>query len=124
MVTVIVIPVEGFDGEKLFRSLPNTEYEVIWLKHPLDFNVEVETEWKIFFYANEHLEDDLKTALPLFVLLGKDYDFFSLYSTDGTKYFLSPRLFKKEIEIEKGSVYPVEKDLKQIAILDGFIRCD
>lgn len=123
MLTVIIAPVEGFEGKRLEESFGDVECKFVYLQHPLNFNVDVDTKWKLYMYANEELDRNLQESLNVFLNHGDDFDYFSIYSTQNFRCFVSPRLFKKEVAIAEKLIYPKHAGLKSTFILDGFIIC-
>jgi hypothetical protein len=122
MLTVYVIRSESADIDKLITSFGDIDFQLVLLDNPPDFNKKPDTKWKMFLYSNEYLEDDLQTSLKEY--LQQDvYDYFNIYSTKDHKFYVSPRLFKKEVVIENHTVYPKSVGLQYTSILDGFIIC-
>ena len=123
MLTLIVIPTGKKDkNPELLECFAGVANEVVFLKEgELDFNVSVSTIWKMFVYEGELLDKDLQKALPEYINNGMDYDVFSIYKMSNTGYSVSPRLFKREVQMRKDSVHTDDKEITFNTILDGFI---
>jgi hypothetical protein len=78
-----------------------------------------EYEWYFVLYDNESFSISLSEIFS--VLLHQNiYDVFSFYSKKGDAYKISPRLFRKNIQLEKGCLMPLNH--KQIIpVLNGFL---
>lgn len=123
-ITLIIIPIDKISDYDLINSFIPAYFKR--LQKDRFFNTSVNTEWKMFMYADETLSKQLKKALPVVCEKGKEFDYFSFYKLfkkDGhIKYSISPRLFKSNVKIRDNSVYPVDAiSLKGTTILDGFI---
>lgn len=124
MLTLIVVPTDIKNRtSELIESFAGVGNDVVLLQDgKLDFNVEVETIWKMFMYEGEFLAKDLQESLPTYLRCGLEYDVFSVYKNTNTGISVSPRLFKANVKMKNDSVYPEDKDkLKWNTILDGFI---
>jgi hypothetical protein len=121
LLTVLALPSTISNIDRVRDSFNNIDSEIVFLQVDSDHNLEVKTPWKFFIYTDEWLSDDLKEALPFFLVHGDEYDFFSVYKLIRNKVDLSPRLFKNNIKMEKIAIYPDELNLKGLPILDGFL---
>ena len=124
--TLIIVPIEGIDDSRLLESFDSISSYYKRLQKDRYFNVDVNTEWKMFMYSNEYLSNQLVEAFPI-ILDNEEFDYFSFYKlalgeNNKIKYSISPRLFRSGIELRDNSVYPIDMEsLKGTTILDGFI---
>ena len=122
--TLIVIPTDKSD-KKTLESFTEFLLSVIHLKEGESFNVPVQTKWKMFLYAGEYISEDIRKALPEYLLQGDSFDAFEMFRRSPKGYSISPRLFKGEIQVEEHSLMPVFFDsMKVTPMLDGFIEND
>lgn len=122
MLTVIVIPT-NLSADITLRSVRDLQAKIIQLEVGRDFNCEVDTKWKLYLYGGEILSQDLKEALPEFLLKGGIFDLFEIYRKSPTGFSISPRLFKADIRLQEKSLMPVHFErLNVTTILDGFIQ--
>jgi len=123
MLTLIVIPTDKKDKNvELLESFAGVANDVVFLKEGnLDYNIKVNTIWKIFMYEGEVFDKDLQKALPEYLQLGLDFDVFSIYKLSNTGYSICPRLFKNEVRMKSNSIEADEQGLVFNTILDGFI---
>jgi hypothetical protein len=122
MLTLVVIPIEGVNSEKLIASFEGIECNVIVLGNERDFETPfIVSKWKLFMYADEILSEELNVAVPHFVKMG-DADIYKIYKKVGDKISISPRMFKSGIELQKDCLMPVNLFQYRIdTILNGFI---
>lgn len=122
MLTLVIIPIEGVNTEKLIKSFQGIECNIIVLGNERDFEVPfIVSKWKIFMYADEILSEELNVAIPHFVKMG-DADVYKIYKKVDDKISISPRMFKSGIELQKDCLMPVDLMKYRIdTILNGFI---
>ena len=83
-----------------------------------------ETDWYMYLFSNEFLSEELTKALP--VLMESEFDVWIMFerrkdNKGEYKYGLSPRLFKKEIElIDMLPLLPTKDSIERV--LDGFVE--
>lgn len=84
----------------------------------------INTDWYMVLYDNEYIGKALADALPVF-MTHSEFDYLTMYKRAGTegnmRYFMSPRLYKKDIKLTGESLVPVGHNLQATAILDGYI---
>ena len=83
-----------------------------------------ETDWYMYLFSNEFLSEELTKALP--VLMESEFDVWIMFerrkdNKGEYKYGLSPRLFKKEIElVDMLPLLPTKDSIERV--LDGFVE--
>ena len=83
-----------------------------------------ETDWYMYLFSNEFLSEELTKALP--VLMESEFDAWIMFerrkdNKGEYKYGLSPRLFKKEIElVDMLPLLPTKDSIERV--LDGFVE--
>jgi len=87
----------------------------------------IKTEWFVVFYDDEYIEPNLLSSM----LIGskcENYDVFSFYKMDyDTKVTICPRMFRKEVRLDKDHLYPIPP-VRMEVLLDGWVfsqrKCD
>lgn len=127
--TLIVIPIHDVNDDYLDTVARSMGIPVIRLGYHLDrdFNVQVNTGWKMFLFGNEYLSPVLMEAIPIFLDYPSHWDYFSFYKSvmEGTtrKYYIAPRIFKSGVEMLPLVLMPVNiNGLNGITILNDFLR--
>jgi hypothetical protein len=133
--TLYIIPSDDKkDPKETIKSFEGLATKVVLFDsrelHKID---EQESEWWCFMFDDEVIDKNLKDYLPVF-LKDDSFDCFQLFKrvrvpVEGTKdkvetkFFLSPRVFKKGIKMQEGHSYmPVDvENLKSTRVLDGWI---
>lgn len=121
LLTVLALPSTVSNIDRVRDTFNNLDVEIVIIPVGGDFNLIVKTPWKFFIHLDEWLSIDLKEALPYFLEYGDEYQFMSVYRTSKNKVALSPRLFKSEVRMLEGCVYPVDLNVSNTIILDGFL---
>jgi hypothetical protein len=114
---------------KTIGSFGKTVNEVICLEGSnWEGIVETKNDWFMIMYPEEYLDENLCEVLPTY--LATDYDcfiFMRIKDTDkeGTstpQVFQEPRLFRKSVKLQKGSLIPIDfEKIKFTRVLDGWL---
>jgi hypothetical protein len=124
LLTVLALPSTISNIDRVRDSFDNIDVEFVIIEVGGDFNIAVKTPWKFFIHLDEWLSIDLKESLPIYLEYNNEYQYMSVYRKSNNKVALSPRLFKNEVKMREGCVYPVDPDLSHTIMLDGFLYGD
>ena len=98
-------------------------YALLNHRNLAEFAKDCQTDWYMYLFSNEKLDDNLKNVLPL--LLESDFDVWVMFEQkklkNEIKYGLSPRLFKKGIKLQ-GMVPILDDQMSLEKALDGFVE--
>jgi hypothetical protein len=122
-ITVFILPVANGEPIRLIDSLKDLTSKIILVPdNKRNYNKGINTDWKLFLYADEFLSEELRESIPL--ILNLDYDFFSFYKKnkkDEMNIEISPRLFKKYVVLRENCIYPISGEYRWEVLLNGFI---
>ena len=123
MITLFIIRscADPKDPKKTIESF----FEVVddlWLLNSIDdVNAkEKKNEWYGVMYDNEIIDEPLNEGLKVFIEQC-DADVLILMAKVGDKIYKSPRLFRRNVLLNKGSLMPEGKDLKFETVLNGWV---
>ena len=130
MLTMYIIPCddrEASDFESAEESVSEIADEVIRLSDHNLTDIEKRSDsWFGYIYSNERFDFYLRQAIPLYLKAENEFDYLVLYKKtvweEEVRLFKSPRIFRSEVIIGKGTLIPREPDLHSpIVALDGWI---
>jgi len=124
MISLFIVPSKdgSLDFEKMGKiadTFTNQPYEVHFLNtiEQLD-KMEIKTDWYMFMFDNEMLSEQLKQAIPFFLLY--PYDFYIIYKRvkmgGRAKFFFEPRIF--HFDVRRNNL----EGKKHETILDGWLE--
>lgn len=116
-----------FNPERAIESFGDIVEKSVILDHRrIDNLVPVDTPWYGYVYADEWVDERIREALPVFlqadyfdclVMLKKQLNY------GDTRVFQSPRIFKKDVTLEKDMLIPRNPTtLVFETMLDGWVR--
>jgi len=82
---------------------------------------EISTVWYLVLYDNESLDEGLLESMQILLKELKTKIFAFYKSCEKDKYSICPRLFRKEIRINPDCLYPIDKGVQIVNILNGFV---
>lgn len=124
LLTVYIVPTGRGNCELAARSVDAMGADWIYQDFA-DFNVQPDTEWKMFLFDDEYLPEQMQEAIPEFLKHGQEFDFFECYKIFHYTNTISiaPRIFRSAVRLVPNSLMPLNlKELNWTTILNGFIR--
>lgn len=122
--TIYILDVEQGDKLRAIRSCPQGLDIFFMVTKNHDFSQMPGTDWKMYLYSDEWLQEELSEAIPTFLKMGEMFDFYALYKRySKEKFFHAPRIFKSNIPMKTEALMPASfEGLRGETILNGFLE--
>jgi len=110
--------------QKLCESLNPLVASIVAVGKTWDINNMIkDSDWYLVMFDNEFVSPDLRDAIKIIVETDPDYDYFIfMEKTWEGKVFQSPRMFRRDVRLQRDSFLPEDKTLRCERILDGWIK--